>query len=82
LKRKIEAMEQGSEERKMGVTEWRRLKRIPQESTENSIIWNYISDSIVFITSDYSMLTFFIARMAHISSIAFNYCTYYFSQSY
>jgi ATP-dependent Lon protease len=43
LKRKIEAMEQGSEERKTGVAEWRRLKRIPQGSAENSVTRNYVS---------------------------------------
>ncbi|KAF8903056.1 Lon protease C-terminal proteolytic domain-containing protein [Mucidula mucida] len=42
LKRKIEAMEHGSEERKMGVREWRRLKRIPQGSVENGVIRNYL----------------------------------------
>jgi ATP-dependent Lon protease len=43
LKRKIEAMEPGSEERKMGVREWRRLKRIPQGSVENGVIRSYVS---------------------------------------
>lgn len=42
LKRKIEAMDVGSEERKMGVREWRRLKRIPQGSVENGVIRNYL----------------------------------------
>ncbi|KAF8889077.1 Lon protease C-terminal proteolytic domain-containing protein [Infundibulicybe gibba] len=42
LKRKIEAMEVGSEERKMGVREWRRLKRIPQGSVENGVIRSYL----------------------------------------
>ena len=32
IKRKMEAMEAGSEERKMSVREWRRLKRLPQGS--------------------------------------------------
>lgn len=35
-------MEQGSEERKMGVREWRRLKRIPQGSVENGVIQSYL----------------------------------------
>lgn len=43
LKRKIEAMEPGSEERKMGVREWRRLKRIPAGSVENGVIRSYAS---------------------------------------
>lgn len=42
LKKKIEAMERGSEERKMGVREWRRLKRIPQGSVENGVIRSYL----------------------------------------
>jgi ATP-dependent Lon protease len=42
LKKKIEAMEHGSEERKMGVREWRRLKRIPQGSVENGVIRSYL----------------------------------------
>jgi ATP-dependent Lon protease len=43
LKRRIEAMEPGSEERKMGVREWRRLKRIPAGSVENGVIRSYVS---------------------------------------
>ena len=43
LKRKIEAMAHGSEERKMGVREWRRLKRIPAGSVENGVIRSYVS---------------------------------------
>ncbi|CAK5267788.1 unnamed protein product [Mycena citricolor] len=42
LKRRIEAMEPGSEERKMGVREWRRLKRIPPGSVENGVIRSYL----------------------------------------
>ncbi|KAF8064020.1 ATP-dependent protease La [Lyophyllum atratum] len=42
LKRRIEAMEPGSEERKMGVREWRRLKRIPQGSVEHGVIRSYL----------------------------------------
>ncbi|CAA7262193.1 unnamed protein product [Cyclocybe aegerita] len=42
LRRKIEAMEAGSEERKMGVREWRRLKRIPAGSVENGVIRSYL----------------------------------------
>ncbi|KDQ54462.1 hypothetical protein JAAARDRAFT_209196 [Jaapia argillacea MUCL 33604] len=42
IKRKIEAMEPGSEERKMGVREWRRLKRIPQGSVEHGVIRSYL----------------------------------------
>jgi ATP-dependent Lon protease len=43
LKRKIEAMAHGSEERKMGVREWRRLRRIPAGSVENGVIRSYVS---------------------------------------
>ncbi|KAF8515717.1 ATP-dependent protease La [Hysterangium stoloniferum] len=42
IRRKIEAMEVGSEERKTGVREWRRLKRIPQGSVEHGVIRNYL----------------------------------------
>ncbi|KAJ7583597.1 ATP-dependent protease La [Mycena floridula] len=42
LRRKIEAMEPGSEERKMGVREFKRLKRIPQGSVENGVIRSYL----------------------------------------
>lgn len=45
LKKRIEAMAPGSEERKMGVREWRRLKRIPQASVENGVIRTYASIS-------------------------------------
>lgn len=43
VKRKIEAMEVGSEERRVGVNEWRRLKRIPQQSAEYGVVRNYVS---------------------------------------
>ena len=46
LKRRIEAMEVGSEERKMGVREWRRLKRIPQGSVEHGVIRSYVRVSL------------------------------------
>lgn len=42
IRRKIEATEVGSEERKMGVREWKRLKRIPQGSVEHGVIRNYV----------------------------------------
>lgn len=43
LRKKIEALDTGSEERKVGVREWRRLKRIPQGSVENGVIRTYVS---------------------------------------
>lgn len=43
LRRKIEALDVGTEERKVGVREWRRLKRIPQGSVENGVIRSYVS---------------------------------------
>jgi ATP-dependent Lon protease len=46
LKRRIEAMEVGSEERKMGVREWRRLKRIPQGSVETGVLRSYVGPSL------------------------------------
>ncbi|KAG2107624.1 Lon protease C-terminal proteolytic domain-containing protein [Suillus discolor] len=42
LRRKIEALNVNSEERKVGVREWRRLKRIPQGSVENGVIRSYL----------------------------------------
>lgn len=42
LKVKIEAMMLGSEERKMGVREYKRLKKIPPGSVENGVIRNYV----------------------------------------
>lgn len=42
IRRKIEAMDVGSEERKTGVREWRRLKRIPQGSVEHGVIRTYV----------------------------------------
>lgn len=42
LRRKIEALDVSSEERKVGVREWRRLKRIPQGSVENGVIRSYL----------------------------------------
>ena len=42
VKAKIEAMARDSEERKMAVREWKRLKRIPQGSVEHGVIRNYV----------------------------------------
>lgn len=51
LKRKIEAMQLNSEERKMGVREWKRLKRIPSGSVENGVIRTYVRISELGFTS-------------------------------
>jgi len=42
LRQKIEAMAKDSEERKVAVSEWRRLKRIPSGSAENAVIRTYV----------------------------------------
>ena len=49
IKTKIEAMAKDSEERKMGVREWRRLKRIPQGSVEHGVIRSYVGPLSPFI---------------------------------
>lgn len=43
LRQKIEVMTKDSEERKVAVSEWRRLKRIPSGSAENAVIRTYVS---------------------------------------
>jgi ATP-dependent Lon protease len=43
LKRKIEAMEKDSEERKTCVREWRRMKRIQPSSVEHGVVRSYVS---------------------------------------
>jgi ATP-dependent Lon protease len=43
LKRKIEGMINGSEEKKVGAREYRRLKRIPQGSVEQGVLRSYVS---------------------------------------
>lgn len=42
IRNKIEAMAPNSEERKMAVREWKRLKRIPAGSVENGVIRSYV----------------------------------------
>ncbi|KAH7907377.1 ATP-dependent protease La [Hygrophoropsis aurantiaca] len=42
LRKRIDAMQPASEERKVAVREWRRLKRIPQGSVENGVIRTYL----------------------------------------
>ncbi|KZT54761.1 hypothetical protein CALCODRAFT_438098 [Calocera cornea HHB12733] len=42
VKKKIEGMVKGSEERKAGVREWKRLKMIPQGSVETGVIRGYL----------------------------------------
>lgn len=44
LKRKIEALSRGSEERKMGAREWKRLRRIPPGSVEYGVITSYVRE--------------------------------------
>lgn len=42
IRSRIEAMGPDTEERKMAVREWRRLKRIPHGSVEHGVIRNYV----------------------------------------
>lgn len=42
LRKKIETMRPGSEERKMAAREWKRLRRIPAGSVENGVIRTYV----------------------------------------
>lgn len=46
LRKKIEAMRPGSEERKMAAREWKRLKRIPAGNVENGIVRTYVCIAI------------------------------------
>lgn len=70
LKRRIEAMEPGSEERKMGVREWRRLKRIPTGSVENGVIRTYVGRFVSLLLSLTELSTLVIAGMVNIHSVA------------
>lgn len=68
IRAKIEAMAQGSEERKMAVREWRRLKRIPPGSVEQGVVRNYVCTFCLlfrFVSSDY-----YSAGMARIRPMA------------
>lgn len=56
IKKRIEAMVRGSDERKMAVREWRRLKRMPQQFADSSVIRNYVSINL-FSTSNLMVLT-------------------------
>ncbi len=64
IKSKIEAMAKDSEERKMAVREWRRLKRIPQGSVEHGVIRNYVGFPRWTIQFDTNICDL-AARMAH-----------------
>jgi ATP-dependent Lon protease len=68
LRKKIEAMEQGSEERKMSVREWRRLKRIPQGSVEHGVIRTYVC--LFPYLHVYRRTDSDLAGMAHIATLA------------
>ena len=67
LKRKVEAMAPSSEERKMGVREWRRLKRIPQGSVEHGVIRSYVRTVTPSLTDVANIV---IARMANLYTMA------------
>lgn len=47
LRKKVETMRPGSEERKMAAREWKRLKRIPSGSVENGVIRTYVCKLVI-----------------------------------
>jgi len=49
LKKEIEAMRSGTEERKTGIREWRRLKRTLQGSDGNGVMRSHVRPFILFI---------------------------------
>lgn len=49
IKHKIEAMDQGSEERKSAVREWRKLRRGPPGGAEQGVIRTYVSIHVPLI---------------------------------
>lgn len=56
LKQGIERMRKGSDERKMAIREWRRMKRIPTGSAENGVVRGYVSP-ICDACRSYTVLT-------------------------
>ena len=70
LRKKIEAMTKDSEERKVAVSEWRRLKRIPSGSAENAVIRTYVSDFSPCRASDILYSQHSTARMADFHPVA------------
>ena len=72
VKKKIEAMEVGSEERRVGVAEWRRLRRIPQQSAEYGVVRTYVRTFGFYFCQmlDWLKLGEFTAGMAYVSPVA------------
>lgn len=64
IRAKVEAMAKDSEERKMAVREWRRLKRTPVTSVEHGVIRNYVRVSLS-VLSEHSISPILLARMAN-----------------
>ena len=52
LKKKIELLGQGTEERKVAVAEWKRLKRIPSASAEWGVVRGYVSLTLIHVNSN------------------------------
>jgi len=46
--KKIETIQSGTEERKVGMKEWRRLKRTPQGSVGSSVIRSHVRPLVLF----------------------------------
>jgi ATP-dependent Lon protease len=57
LKSKIEAMELGSEERKICVREWRRMKRIQPSSVEHGVIRSYVCVNVSTLANTYMFMS-------------------------
>lgn len=66
IRAKIEAMARDSEERRMAVREWRRLRRTPAGSVEHGVIRNYvraIPPPFAFLLLSFSLTLCYVSRL-------------------